>query len=70
MIVDMTVNASPDVAVESLSDVMAVLYVVEVLSDVAVKALAVNISVEVLAGANVNVSAAVMPALDFAMSTP
>ena len=43
---------------------MSVSYVVEALSGVVVAALAVDIALEVLADVNVNVSAAVMTALE------
>ena len=60
-----------DVVIKSLSNVVTgvvvtskcvvpVSYVLEVLSDVMVKALAVGINVEVMAGVGVDVSAAVM----------
>ena len=53
-----------------LEFVVPVSYFVEMLSDVAVEALAISVSVEVLVGVNVNVSPAVMTAVEFAMSTP
>ena len=62
---------------EPLSDVViasdfafAISYFVEVLSGVVVEALAVDVGVKVLARANINVSAAVMIALEFPMSIP
>ena len=53
-----------------LQFVVPVSYLVDMLSDVAIEALAGGISVEMLAGANVNVLAAVMTALEFTISTP
>ena len=74
----MKVEASPNVMVDSFSDVVTgVVVVLEfvvpvsyLLSGVAVEALIISIGVWVLAGANTNVSAAVMTALEFSISTP
>ena len=81
MVVNMTVGlvvvgVGADVVTESLSDVVTggvvnleyvvlVSYFVEVLCDAVAEALYVGIGVEVLADVNLNVSAAVMTALEF-----
>ena len=54
----------------ALKFVVSVSYFVEVLSDVAVESLAVGTGAEVLAGINVNISAAATNALEFPMSIP
>ena len=53
-----------------LEFIVLVSYLVEVLSDIVVKALAISIGVEMLADVNVNVSAAVITALEFPMPMP
>ena len=53
-----------------LEFVVPVSYLLEVLSDMMVGALAVGIGAEVLGDLDVNVSAAVMTALEFSMSIP
>ena len=54
--------------VVALECVVLVSYFIVVLSDVVVKSWTVDISVEVLADVNVNVSKAVMTALEFPMA--
>ena len=73
---DVATTSVPDGGVTNvvvaLECVVPVAYflVLEVLSDLVVEALAVGIGVEVLDDVNVNVSAAVMTALEFPMPIP
>ena len=53
-----------------LQFVVPVSYLVDMLSDVAFESLAGGIGVEVLAGVNTNVSAAMMTALEFPIALP
>ena len=69
MVVVATVIESLVEFVAALEFIMPLTYFVEVLSDVVV-AVAVGISVELLSVVNINVSTAVMTALELPMSLP